>query len=439
MAVTVQTLTELNDLAKDYFTNVYTQAYNTETPLKSQFGRLENASFAGKKWIFGVKLMRGGGSANAGANKSLPDARSGQFDQGEATVKRTYTRLSMDGFALETTKSQPGAFKSAIAEAMQDRLEMHDKEVNRQMFCNGDGVLFSITTGSAGASATQTPGVGTGGAEGDYGVVNAGSGLKHVQIGDGLKFYDNTLATPNASGTAAGAIVYVGTINYSTGAITLVNAAGSALTVDTVDNDVATRATSDTDNITAGEATGLLKSVAASGTLHAIPADLKGWQSVVLSNSGTARSISDSLVMRMITQIRARSGKTPNLVVTSPSIVLKYSELFTPLRRLDGQDVQLKGGYKPIQAIIHGGGAIPVMDDPSCPEGRMFFLNTAAFKLADVVGTEMASMDGAQFDRVTDKDAVEGYIRKYWELITINRAANGLISDISDDGISEIS
>lgn len=433
MAVTVQTLTELNDLAKDYFTNVYTQAYNTETPLKSQFGRLENATFAGKKWIFGVKLMRGGGSANAGANKTLPDAKSGQFDQGEATVKRTYTRLALDGFAIETTKTQPGAFKSAIAEAMQDRLEMHDKEVNRQMFSNGDGVLFSITTGSVGASATQTPGVGTGGAEGDYGAVNAGSGLKHVQIGDALKFYNNALDTQNATGAAAGAAVTVSAIDYSAGTITI------SATVDTADNDVATRATADTDNITAGEATGLLKSVAASGTLHTIPATLKGWQSVVLSNGGTARSISDSLVMRMITQIRARSGKTPNLVVTSPSIVLKYSELFTPLRRLDGMDVALKGGYKPIQAIIHGGGAIPVMDDPDCPEGRMFFLNTSAFKLADIVGTEMASMDGAQFDRVTDKDAVEGYIRKYWELITINRAANGMISDISDDGISEIS
>jgi len=427
MAVTVQTLTELNDLAKDYFTNVYTQAYNTETPLKSQFGKLENATFAGKKWIFGVKLMRGGGSANAGANKTLPDAKSGQFDQGEATVKRTYTRLSMDGFALETTKSQTGAFKSAIGEAMQDRLEMHDKEVNRQMFCNGDGVLFSITTGGA-VSTTQTPGVGTGGAEGDYGVVNGGSGLKHLQIGDVIRLYDNALTTPN--GTARAVV----SIDYAAGTYVHDGAA-----IDAADNDVATRATADTDNITAGEATGLLKSVAASGTLHTIPATLKGWQSVVLSNSGTARSISDTLVMRMITQIRARSGKTPNLVVTSPSIVLKYSELFTPLRRLDGFDVQLKGGYMPIQAIVHGGGAIPVMDDPSCPEGRMFFLNTSAFKLADVVGTEMASMDGAQFDRVTDKDAVEGYIRKYWELITVHRSANGMISDISDDGINEIS
>lgn len=427
MAVTVQTLTELNDLAKDYFSNVYTVSYNKETPLKAQFGRLEGATFTGKKFIFGVKLMRGGGSANVGANKTLPDAKVGQFDQGEETLKRTYTRLSLDGLALEVTKAQAGSFKPALAEVMEDRLEMHDKEVNRQMFSNGDGALFSVTTGSVGASTTQTPGVGTGGAEGDYGAVNAGSGLKHVQIGDVIRFYNNAMDTAN------GAAVEVTAIDYSAGTITI------SAAIDTADNDVATRATSDTDNITDGEAAGLLKGVDDGTTLHGIPSTLKGWQAVVLGNSGTLRSISDSLVMRAVVQVRARSGKTPNLAVTSPSIVLKYSELITPLRRLDGQDVKLKGGYVPIGAILHAGGAIPVVDDPSCPQSRFFLLNTSGIKMADVVGTEMASMDGATFDRVTDKDAIEGYIRKYWALIWTQRSCHAVIEDISDDGISEIS
>jgi hypothetical protein len=136
--------------------------------------------------------------------------------------------------------------------------------------------------------------------------------------------------------------------------------------------------------------------------------------------------------MQMIESIRSRSRQVPNLIVTTPGIVLKYSELFLPLRRLDGQDVQLKGGYKPIAAVIHAGGAIPVLGDIDCPGSRMFFLNTSAFRMADVVGTEWADMDGATFDRVVDKDAIEGYIRKYWQLITIQRNANGVIEDLND-------
>jgi hypothetical protein len=33
---------------------------------------------------------------------------------------------------------------------------------------------------------------------------------------------------------------------------------------------------------------------------------------------------------------------------------------------------------------------------------------------------------------VTDKDAIEGYIRKYWQLITVNRLAQGVIEDLND-------
>lgn len=420
MAVTPSTLTELTDLAKDYFTNVYVQLVNPETPLKAQFSGLENAQFTGKKWIFGVKTMIGGSSANAGANKTLPAAANGQYDQGEATVVRTYTRMALDGLAIEVTKKQTGSFRPALAEVMSDRLQAHDLEVNRQMFCAGNGVLFGITTGSVGASTTQTPGTGVSGAVGDYGVTNGGNGLRHVYVGDVIEYYDSTLANKTAGGPWT-----ITAVDYSAGTITH----GS---VDTADGDFAVRATADTNNLLAGEAQGLLKSVASSGTFEAIPATYQGWKSIVLSNSGTLRDISDSLVMQVIETIRSRSRLVPNLIVTRPGIVLKYSEIFLPLRRLEGQDVQLKGGYKPLAAVIHAGGAIPVIGDNDCPNSRMFFLNTGAFRMADLVGTEWADMDGATFDRVVDKDSIEGYIRKYWNLITVQRNANGLLSDLND-------
>lgn len=429
MAVTPSTLTELTDLAKDYFTNVYVQLVNPETPLKAQFSKLENAQFTGKKWIFGVKTQIGGGSANAGANKSLPAASQGQYDQGEATVVRTYTRMALDGLAIEVTKKQTGSFRPALAEVMSDRLQAHDLEVNRQLFSNGDGVLFGITTGSSGASATQTPGTGVSGAVGDYGLTNGGSGLRHIYVGDVLEFYDSaTLATKRAGGPFT-----VSAVDTSAGTITI------SATCDTSDGDVGVRATADTDNITATEANGLTKSVASSGTFEAIPATYQGWKSIVLDNGGSLRDISDSLVMQMIETIRSRSRLVPDLVVTRPGIVLKYSEIFLPLRRLDGQDVQLKGGYKPLAAIIHAGGSIPVIGDNDCPNCRMFFLNTGAFRMADLVGTEWADMDGATFDRVTDKDSIEGYIRKYWNLITVQRNANGVLKDLNDiAGIDKI-
>lgn len=426
MAATPNTLTDLNNLAKDYWTNIYVQAANPEVPLKAQFGRLENAQFTGRVWIFGVKTMIGGGSGNAGANQNLPAAAVGQYSQGQINVVRTYTRMALDGLAIEVTKKQSGSFRPALAETMSDRLQAHDLEVNRQMFC---GSTLGVSQVSAGAnSTTQTL------TNGDYGFggansapSNGGTGTRHLYINDVVQFYSCVSGVANT--IRAGGPFTVTAVNHSAQTITV-----SGGTPNTSTGDLVVRATATTDNSIAGEAGGLSVAVFDSGTFETINPSTVGqaWKAVRLNNSGTLRDISDSLVMQVIETIRARSRMTPDLLVCRPGIVLKYSEIFLPLRRLDGQDVQLKGGYKPMAAVIHAGGAIPVIGDNDCPNSRLFFINTSSVKLADVVGTDWADMDGAVFDRVVDKDAIEGYIRKYWNLAWIQRNANGVIEDLND-------
>lgn len=410
MAVTPTTMTELNDLAKDFYSDVYVQLMNTETPLKNQLARLEGATFTGRKWIFATKTANGGGASNAGANKTLPAATDGTYDQGEATVVRTYTRMALDGLAIEVTKKQQGSYRPAVAEVMADRLTAIDLEVNRQLFCNNDGHLCNISGGGA-ASATQS-------VANDYGVTNGGPGGKHIYAGDQLALYDNTDALIGRKTVVS--------VDQTASPNTVV--LDSSITSTAATNYFA-KSTADSDNQTAKEAGGLLASVATSSAFESITHNR--WRSVVDSNSGTLRDVSDSLVMKMLATVREKSRKVPNLVVTTPGIQLKYSEIFLPIRRIDGQDAQLKGGYKPIAAITHGGGTIPVIADSDCPESRMFFLNTDAFRMADLVGTEFADLDGGQFIRVTDKDAIEGYVRKYWQLITVQRNANGVIADLN--------
>jgi hypothetical protein len=317
--------------------------------------------------------------------------------------------MALDNMAAEVTKRQQGSFRPAVAETMADRLEAHDLEVNRQLFCAADGKVALIQTGVN--SATQT-------AEKDYAVANGGSGVRHIFEGDQVAIYDTTGVTKRATqtvtsvDTAAGTFVMDGAVNTTTG-------------------DFISKATSDTDNKTAGEANGLLASVKDSGTFETIPVGTR-WKSIREHNSAVLRDLTDALVIKTITRIRSVSRKVPNLAVTRPGVVLKYSESFLPLRRIMGQDIELKGGYKPVSGIQHAGGVIPVLEDLDAPESRLFLLNTEAFRMADLLGSEWFDGDGAQFVRVTDKDAIEGYIRKYWQLITIQRNANGVIEDLND-------
>lgn len=413
MAVTPTTLTELSDLAKDYYSEVYIPLSNPDTPLRQQFSKLENAIFTGRKWIFAVKTDIGAGSSNAGANKTLPGAAAGSYDQGEATVARQYTRMAADALMLEVTKKRAGSYRPAMAELMEDRLQAHDLETNRQLFANGDGKLALVTPAGA-SSTTQT-------LVSDYGVTNGGTGIRHVRVGATIAFYEN------------------GTTLIGRRVVTDVDEAAGTVVVDsTIDTTsktapFVTLSTSDDDNLTAGEINGLLAATG-TGAFEAITHNRwKGNQFNNPAGAGTLRQLTDELVVTALAKHRAESRTQPDLAVCRPGVVLKYSLLFLPIRRIDGQDTQLKGGFKPINELIAGGTTrIPVMEDLDCPNSRMFLLTTKAFRMADLVGTDWADLDGAQFTRITDKDGIEGYIRSYRQLITVQRNALTVINDLED-------
>jgi len=412
MAVESTTLADLNELAKDFYTDVYVEVYNAETPLKQAFGRLENAQFTGRKWIHGIKTANGGGSSNAGARKKLPNATEGQYDQSECTVVRTYTRMALDAFAIEVTKRQQGSFKPALAEVMEDRLTSHDLEINRQMFCAGDGKLALVTAAGA-SSATQT-------LMDDYGITGGGNGARHLYPGD-------TLAVRRVTGNTLVGRRTVLSVDPDTEQVVLDS------TIDTTSGACyVSKSTDDDDNYDHGEGQGLLRIVQKSGSdFQAVPTAGR-WRGLVSTNSGVARELTDSLVMTQLSRSKAESRKTPNLAVTRTGVILRYTELFLPLRRIDGLETAMIGGYKPIMAIQHGGGVIPVMEENDCPNGTLFFIHTESIKHATLVGSEWASLDGAQFDRIAGEDGIEGYIRTYWNLFTVQRNCHIRIGDLED-------
>jgi len=412
MAVTPSTLTELTDVAKDYYTSYWAPQMAKGTPLKAQLDQLESWEFSGRKIIFGMKLETGGGVSNAGANSSLPGNADGTYDQGEVTLIRTYARLALDMFAAEISKSKKGSYKEFIAEKMDDRMSALVKECNRQLFCAGDGKL--AITGTGAASATQTLSLA-------YGVTNGGNPIKHVYKGDVLAFYDNAgVIIDRRTVTAKSA-----TSGAATGTVTL----NSSIT--SITNGWVSKSTADSDNDATGEVAGLLTGVAQSGTFQAVSIGTT-YQALRLHNSGTLRDISDNVVMTGFTSTQALSDEVPNLIVTRPGIVQQYSEIFLPIRRIDGQDTALKGGYKPVAVFQHAAGEAPILTDVDCPGARLFGINTNYLKKIDLLGEQWANYDGAELVRVTDKDAAEGYIRKYWQLVWQKLNCHFVIEDIND-------
>lgn len=414
MAVTATTITELNDIAKDYYANVLQPQMAKGTPLKAQFEQLENWEPVGGRnnIIFAMKLETGGGVSNAGANKTLPPNADGIYDQATTSLVRTYARMAIDMFAAEISKSKKGSFKPFLEEKMDDRLDALNKECNRQLFGAGDGKL--AITGTGAASATQTLSLA-------YGVTNGGNPGKHVYKGDILSFYDNTGTFINRRTVTAKAA----TKGSATCTVTL------SSSVTSITDGWVSKATDDDDNYTTGEVKGLLAGMVQSSTFQNVTIG-STYQATVLDNSGTLRDISDGLVASLFTTIQTDTDELPNLVVTRPGIVQKYSEIFLPIRRIDGQDTKLKGGFKPMGVVQHAAGEAPILTDADCPGGRLFAINTKYLKAIDMLGEQWAAFDGAEVSRIADKDGAEAYLRKYWQMGWLRLNCHGMIADIND-------
>lgn len=104
MSATPTLLSEVNDVAKDYYSETYVNTTNPDTPLKNSIAKIQTHQYTGRKWIFAIKNRIGGGASNAGGNKSLPEAAEGGYDQGEETTVRTYTRMAADLHMLEVDR-----------------------------------------------------------------------------------------------------------------------------------------------------------------------------------------------------------------------------------------------------------------------------------------------------------------------------------------------
>ena len=141
--------------------------------------------------------------------------------------------------------------------------------------------------------------------------------------------------------------------------------------------------------------------VASTGTYAGINrATYAQWAAIQRANGGVARALSFNLMRSdLSTRIAKASGKRPDLFVLGPSTHDEFGKLFQDTRRyihevntMDGT-IKLSGGYK----ILDFDG-VPVIEDNTCPEGKVLALrmNKARLKQIPQRGMEITRAMGNQ-------------------------------------------
>jgi hypothetical protein len=400
MAATLSTITPL--LKEVYEGRIREQLNNEVTTLKRITRSSSGVSneTGGKYVTFPVHTRRNAGLGARNEMEALPTAGQQGHAAARIGLKHQYGGIQLTGQAIAMSSTDPKAFAKALDNEIEGLKNDFKKDLNRQIYGSGNGAIGTVKTTASGV---------------------------------------NTVAVTDARLFQIGAVVDVVTVSGPTVAVS-----GRTVTaVDLTSGANTVTLSGATFNVTAGqiitrtgssfrEITGLESIIASSGTLYNIdPSAEPEWTAEVSSNGGTARALSEGLMIQMADRIRTRGGKT-TVIFQSLGVRRSYFNLLSQTRSTVNQQ-DFKGGFTGL-AFTTDNGEIPVVADVDAPLGKQYFVNEEALTFYRDQEAHWLDRDGSMWKQVRDSsgdyDAYYARLVEYHELGTDRRNTHGLISDI---------
>ena len=422
MAATLSTVDAiLKDDYKEYLDNLNEANFilsQVETRKDTVQGRIARHA---------VHLGRSSGVGARAESGTLPTAANQSYATVPVPVRYVYGRIQLSGPTIKQAVTDRGAFIDALDAEMEGIKKDAMKDVNRQLWGTSNGVIAQCGTTSSSTTVVLASSTGT-------------TALRQLFFDGGMVVDIGTVASPTTVASAR----TVTSVDETNKTIAISGAAVTTSSSHFVFRSGAGGASSNTGQPGDGqvELTGLQTIVDDTAVLHTIdPSSQPKWKAYVNSNSGTNRSVTESLITGSIMKVLTNSGKKPRLLVSAEGVNLAISNLLLSLKR-NMEQTQLKGGYAGIQfyspSVSGKGDEAPtaLYADFDCPNNRLYGINPEVLVFHQVGdGFQFMDLDGAVMNRKPDQDAYEATLYMYGELACKQRNAHFVIKDLTEVSI----
>jgi hypothetical protein len=359
----------------------------------------------GKYVTFPIHTRRNSGIGSRFENQALPVPGRQGHAAARVGLKYAYGGVQLTGQAISLSDTDAKAFAKALDNEVEGLKNDLMKDMNRQIYGNGNGAIGVATGANTGAV---------------------------VPVADARLFQIGMVCDTQTGTTVDNTNLVVSSVSLASGAntVTFTTTPGTAL----ASADIIVRAGS---GIAAGgtkELTGLAAIVSNTGTLYNIdPTVEPEWQASVSANGGTPRALSEALMIQMTDSIRTKGGST-SLILQSLGVRRAYFNLLSQLRQTVNTQ-EFTGGFSGL-AFTTDRGEIPVVADVDAPLNTQWFLNEDAITYYRDEEWHFLDKDGSMWKQVRDSngdyDAYYARMVEYHELGTDRRNSHGVIRDITE-------
>jgi hypothetical protein len=357
-----QTLASFDAALKELYVGPIVEQLNQKTYLLDQIERdADHIDHTGRRAVVPLHKNRNRGRKSIADGGTLPKAGAQQYLDAIVPIRFHTYAIELTDAVIEASKTNEGAFVSAIeAESKGVAVDMR-KDMNRQAFGTGNGALASKVSSSAGVNKTSK--------ETKLKTLTE-LDLQYIQVGDVIDVLKE--ATGEKGNGVEGAEVVEKKL--SSKEVILSKELAAELNAETYQVYVSGNRNQEMDglrNITENERT--LHSVN-SGT--AGNAFWKGNTIEVGTGIATPAVAGESKFEQLADNVGAQGNGDVEVFLTTRGIRRRLADSYQSQKRFnDAKAVDVHGGYSAVMV-----NEIPVIADDDCPKGFAFGFNKSALK-----------------------------------------------------------
>lgn len=389
MANTFASISNALGILKNYYAGPIVSQFNDDMPL---YKHIENGKekYNGLQVNRPLKVRRNPGIGATSDGGQLPVIGKQTTLQAVINAKFNYLRFGVTGPMIKASQGDKGSFVNIMSYEMEQGLIDLKKDVNRQLFWNGNGALATV---SANAIASNVITV--------TGRESTEAGNKFLDIG-------MVIDVVNTSGTVVASAVEITALSGSTTATLTLSA---AVTVSATDIVVRSGAYNQ-------EIQGLL--TAQDGLTTSIfgvdRATYPVYQGNLLNNSGNQMTL--DFLQQMYNEATRRGGAKIDAIFSDFDSERYYNKLLVADKRFVntvGGKVKGDGTFSDKDKSYLEFAGVAWVPDPDAPT-RTFMIDSKAFKKYVLAELEWADETGSYMIAQTSADAFEARLRLFANL-----------------------
>ena len=458
-------LSNYDEVLKTFYLPAIQKQLNDANVL-SAFIDKNSEDVSGKNATIEMHYGRSGGTGARADGGAMPEADYQKYKQAVVPTKYNYGRVTFSGPTIAATRDEKGAYISAIDSEIRGIVEDLRKEVNRQLWGCGYGVLarwadlwddgtFTDVQHQYRNNAHCGDGFGStfGGkylSENGHCVTmlpTDASGITALTLGA------TDLAVTAISDVASGSVISSATTTLTCTDPTTTEVAGTYLVRVASSASIANGSTAGDGRFEMMGLRGIVTNTnlddifcydesntgfrAATGPtedpLQGIDADTNSWfQAQVTVNSGGTRygaitALTLTRMQEVFDKVEIAAGKDygPDMIITSYPVRRDFLALCETDRRIVNT-MQMEKGFKGLEY-----NGIPLMVDYDCIDGEMYFLTLKDLAIYQMSDYDWMTKDGAILSRISGYDAYEAVLFRYAELGCKRRNSQGVLCDIT--------